>query len=83
METQAIEEADQEAMPTRIMVMRVITYDVPGLMDELREDGNTDPDLDDVIERIELLCQMDFGCLFGHETDTNDLIWVKDDGEEL
>jgi len=51
---------------TRINVMRVFTYDVDVIVQQLREDNRVGKDddleltLDDVLERVQLLAEEDF-----------------------
>ena len=66
-------------MPERINVMRVMTYDVQQIVNDLiewhgQEDGTVT--LDDVMGYIEELVREDFSAM-------GDLIYQDEDGEEL
>ncbi len=55
---------------TRINVMRVFTYDVDAIVQQLREDNRVGDDddleltLDDILERIEYIAEEDFNSQF-------------------
>jgi len=71
----------------RINVMRVITYDVAKIEQMILEE-NPEKNLDDItiedcLARIEDWVSSDFSCGHGHETDTGDLIFQDENGEEL
>jgi hypothetical protein len=65
MKTLIMNTEDGEAV-TRINVMRVFTYDVDTIVQQLREDNRVGDDeeleltLDDVLERIEYIAEEDF-----------------------
>lgn len=74
-----------EQLPERINVMKVITYDVQQIVNDLIESGHEDGavTIDDVMEYIDSLVQEDFGCGWGHTANTGDLIYQTSDGEDL
>lgn len=65
--TTAIMNTEDGEPVTRITVMRVFTYEVGAIVEQLREDNRVGDDedleltLDDVIERINLHTEEDFG----------------------
>ena len=67
---------------TRINVMHLITYDVPDIVQQLREDNRVGDDddlvltLDDILERISTMAEDDFGYKAG-------LIFQDQDGNNL
>jgi hypothetical protein len=69
MKTLIMNTEDGEAV-TRINVMRVFTYDVDTIVQQLREDNRVGDDeeleltLDDVLERIEYIAEEDFNSQF-------------------
>jgi hypothetical protein len=69
MKTPIMNTEDGEAV-TRINVMRVFTYDVDTIVQQLREDNRVGDDeeleltLDDVLERIEYIAEEDFNSQF-------------------
>jgi hypothetical protein len=72
-----------EELPTRVNVMRVLTYDVAQIVQDLRDDnrdiaGEMEITQDDVMERIEQLAEADFAYY-----DVSDLIYQDQDGNEL
>lgn len=71
-------------LPERINVMRVVSYDVQEIVNDLIEDGTEDGTvtLDDVYRVIEGLVVEDFG-LNQSWASPRDLIWQDQDGEEL
>jgi len=73
-----------ESLPERINVMKVITYDVQQIVNDLIESGQEDGKvtLDDVMCHVEELARNDFSCGWGHEPQ-GDLIFQTDDGEDL
>jgi len=70
-------------LPERINVTKVVTYDVEQITRELKEQGNTDISLQDILDYIDGWVNEDFGCGFGHENNLGDLIFQDQDGEEL
>ena len=72
-------------LPERINVMRVISYDVQQIVNDLIESGKEDGTvtLEDVTEYIQDLVAEDFGCGYGHTADTRNLIWQDQDGNEV
>ena len=75
-----------DRLPERINVMRVISYDVQQIVNDLIEAGKKDDGkvtLSDVTEYIEGLVADDFSCGYGHTADGRDLIWQDENGEEV
>ena len=70
-------------MPARINVTKVMTYDVQEIINSLTVQGMKDPSLDDVLGMVEEFVKDDFSCGWGHEADTDDLIFTDENGEEL
>jgi hypothetical protein len=76
-----------EEWPERINVIKVVSYDIEKVVDQIRED-NRDSDneleitLDDVIEMIHEMARDDFSCGWGHRTDVSDLIFQDEAGDE-
>ena len=74
-------------LPERINVMKVITYDVAKIVDDIIESGNDIKKetitLWDIMHHIEAWIEDDFGCGHGHEADTSDLIFQDENGEDL
>jgi hypothetical protein len=69
-----------ESLPERINVMKVITYDVQQIVNDLIESGQEDGTvtLDDVMYYVEELARDDFSV-----DPMGDLIFQTDDGEDL
>jgi hypothetical protein len=69
MTTQIMNTEEGEAV-TRINVMRLFTYEVDAIVQQLREDNRCGDDdeleitLDDVLERIEYIAEEDFNSQF-------------------
>jgi hypothetical protein len=68
---------------TRINVMRVMTYDVETIVQQLREDNRAGKDeeleitLDDVLERVQFQAEADFAYY-----ETSDLIYQDEHGND-
>jgi hypothetical protein len=71
------------ALPERINVTKVVTYDVVQITRELQEQGETDLSLSSILEYIEGWVNEDFGCGYGHENNLGDLIFQDENGEDL
>jgi len=70
--------------PTRINVMKVVTYDYQQIASDLEAQGMKDPTFDDVLGMIEEFAKDDFSCGYGHEASLRGLIFTNSDtGEEL
>lgn len=69
-----------ESLPERINVMKVFTYDVQQIVNDLIESGQEDGTitLDDVICHVEELARNDFSF-----DPMGDLIFQTEDGEDL
>ena len=79
---------EQEVFPERINVMKVISYDVESvrqniLSDNRASDGDVVVTMDDVIEMINEYVKSDFSCGWGHEADINDLIFQDENGNDI
>ena len=70
-------------LPSRINVMKVVSYDVEKLVAEMEGQGIKDIDIDKALEYIEAWVQEDFSCGWGHTATTGDLIYQDENGEEL
>jgi hypothetical protein len=80
-------ESEQEYFPERINVIKVVSYDVESirqniLSDNRASDGEMIVTLDDIIEMIHEFAKDDFGCGWGHEADLSDLIFQDESGGE-
>lgn len=79
---------EQEVFPERINVMKVISYDVESvrqniLSDNRASNGDIVVTMDDVIEMINEYVKSDFSCGWGHEADVNDLIFQDENGNDI
>lgn len=74
-------ETDDEVFPERINVMKVITYDVEGIRQQIVAE-NVEVTLEEVMDRIYLYAKDDFSCGWGHEASIRDLIFTDENGEE-
>lgn len=73
-------------LPARINAMRVMTYDVQTIAEELvHETGLAYEEItiEMVLERIEHWLGEDFGCRYGHQNDISDLIIQDENGNSL
>lgn len=77
-----------EDWPTRINVIKTITYETEHIYEQImqdnreKSDGELDIDLNDIIEMIHHYAEDDFSCGWGHKSDMNDLIFMDENGEE-
>jgi len=77
-----------EDWPTRINVIKTITYETEHIYNQILQDnressdGELDIDLNDIIEMIHHYAEDDFSCGWGHKADMNDLIFQDENGEE-
>lgn len=74
-------------LPERINVMRVVSYDVTKLIDDLRE-MNVGLNLDDIttdqlLDYIQDWVAEDLACGWGHTIDPRGLIYQDENGNEL
>ena len=89
MNSQALTVAEREsnALPDRINVTKVVTYDVAEITNSLRELGaledDKEPTLEDILWLVEDFAKEDFGCGHGHNASIRDLIFQDENGEEL
>lgn len=74
-------EDEAENLPERINVMKLITYDVESICEQISEDSG-EVTLEEVIQRIHLYAKDDFSCGYGHEANLRDLIFTDENGEE-
>ena len=74
-------------LPERINVTKVVSYDVAKIVDDIIESGSdTNKEtvtLWDIMQHIEAWIEDDFSCGNGHTTNTSDLIFQDENGEEL
>jgi hypothetical protein len=68
-----------ETMPERINVIRSITYDVPSIIDSLKEMGEEDIDIDSVIKYIQDWVEEDMRAPISR----HDLTYLDENGQEL
>jgi hypothetical protein len=76
-----MEISELEIFPERINVTKVITYDVESVRQQIVADGE-EVTLEQVIERIYLYAEDDFGCGWGHKDNLKDLIFQDENGED-
>ena len=74
-------ENDTEDFPERINVMKVLTYDVETIRQQI-VGGNGVVTLEEVMDRIYMYAKDDFSCGWGHEANIKDLIFTDENGEE-
>lgn len=68
----------------RVNVMRVVSYDVEHVLEELKRTHAEVVTLDDVMTLIEDWAEREFGCdSCGHKQRVGDLIFQDQDGEDL
>lgn len=74
-----------ESMPERINVMKVVTYDVQQIINDLTESGKDGETItiDDVMGIVEDYVRDDFSCGCGHQEPLGNLIFQTSDGEDL
>ena len=68
-----------ETMPEKINVIRYITYDVPSIVDSLKEMGEEDIGIDSVMEYIEDWVAEDMTAPLSR----HDLTYLDENGQEL
>ena len=68
-----------ETMPEKINVIRSITYDVPSIVDSLKEMGEEDIGIDSVMEYIEDWVAEDMTAPLSR----HDLTYLDENGQEL
>ena len=78
---QKLMEDETEGLPERINVMKLVTYDVESVRQQIVGDDEN-VTLDEIIERIHLYAKDDFSCGYGHEVNLRDLIFTDENGEE-
>ena len=78
---QRLMENDEEEFPERINVMKVLTYDVETIRQQIVGD-NGEVTLEEVMDRIYMYAKDDFICGWGHEVNIKDLIFTDENGEE-
>jgi hypothetical protein len=66
-------------LPERINVIRTVTYDVPGIVDSLKEMGEEEIDMDRILEYIEDWVAEDLTAPLSR----HDVIYQDENGEEL
>lgn len=76
-----------EEWPQRINVMKVVSYDVETIFEQIKEDNRAigedlEIDLDDIIEKIHTYALDEMSCGWGHQADLRDLIFQDENGEE-
>lgn len=76
-----------EEWPERINVIKVISYDVEKVINQIKEDNRDSGEeleitLDDVIEMIHEYTKDDFSCGWGHRINVDDLIFQDENGEQ-
>ena len=74
--------SDDEYWPSRIIAQHRIAYDVEIVRDSLRETMDTEPTLEDVIDRIYEYVKDDFSCGWGHEAPMKEIVVFDPEGEE-
>ena len=77
-----------EEWPTRINVIKTMTYETEQIYEQIMQDnrensdGELEIELDDIIEMIHNYANDDFGCEWGHKSGINNLIFQDENGEE-
>jgi hypothetical protein len=76
--------SEVKIMPERINVMKVVTYDLQKISDDMFEATGLRPEsAAEAVDWIEDWIKEDFGCGYGHEVALRDLIFQDENGEEL
>lgn len=76
-----------EDWPRRITAMKIVTYDVEIIREQLlsdnrASDGEIEITFDDILEAIYAQATDDFSCGWGHTANISDLALVDENGEE-
>jgi hypothetical protein len=66
-------------LPERINVIRTVTYDVPGIVDSLKEMGEEEIDMDRIIDYIEDWVEEDLTAPLSR----HDVVYQDENGEEV
>jgi len=66
-------------LPERINVIRTVAYDVPGIVDSLKEMGEEEIDMDKIMEYIEDWVEEDLTAPLSR----HDVVYQDENGEEL
>jgi len=66
-------------LPERINVIRTVTYDVPAIVDSLKEMGEEEIDMDRILEYIEDWVEEDLTAPLSR----HDVVYQDENGEEL
>jgi hypothetical protein len=66
-------------LPERINVIRTVTYDVPAIVDSLKEMGEEEIDMDMILEYIEDWVEEDLTAPLSR----HDVVYQDENGEEL
>ena len=76
---------NMETMPEKINVIRSITYDVPSIVDSLKEMGEEDINLDSVMEYIEYWVSEDipFPLSVKAGKRSHEFTYLDENGEDL
>lgn len=83
-----LSEDNDNEMPQYINVMKVHSYDVGQIVDEIKEarkweTTQNEITIDDVMEYVQNLAKDDFSCGWGHEANVRDLIFQDENGNDL
>jgi hypothetical protein len=76
---------ENTALPEKINAIRVITYDVPTMVHNLRVDYGQDytPTLEEIVTYVQEYASEDLSCDYGHVYDMKDVIFQDENGVEL
>jgi hypothetical protein len=66
-------------LPERINVIRTVTYDVPGIVDSMKEMGEEEIDMDKIMEYIEDWVEEDLTAPLSR----HDVVYQDENGEEV
>ncbi len=73
-----------EKMPEKINVIKVVTYDLQKISEDMFEATGLRPiHVAEAVDWIEPWVLEDFGCGYGHQPNLRDLIFQDENGEEL
>ena len=77
--TKIVAPNEETTMPEKINVIRSITYDVPSIVDSLKEMGEKDINIDNVMECIKNLVEEDMASPISR----HDITYLDENGEDL
>ena len=73
----------EQDMPTKIIVVKSIAYDVDNVVEAMMENGfHGIPEVNDILQVVVGWAVEDFGCEWGHHTSLSSLSFFDEDGGE-